>query len=86
MPEISRFLGIVIYMYFNDHNPPHIHVKYEGFRATLNIQTLSLLEGKLPSRVLGLVIEWAELHQHELLTNWNSIRATGEFFKVNPLV
>lgn len=86
MPEISRFLGIVIYMYFNDHNPPHIHIKYESFRATLSIETLSLLEGKLPSRVLGLVIEWAELHQQELLTNWNSIRASGEFRKVDPLV
>lgn len=86
MPEISRFLGIVIYMYFNDHNPPHIHVKYESFRATLSVETLSLLEGKLPPRVLGLVIEWAELHQQELLTNWNSIRTTGKFCKVDPLV
>lgn len=86
MPEISRFLGMVIYMYFNDHNPPHIHVKYEDYRATLDITSLSLTSGKLPSRVLGLVIEWAEIHQQELLANWHSIRTSGEFHKIKPLV
>ena len=55
MPEISRFLGIVITMYFNDHEPPHFHVRYAEYRATFAIDALELLEGQLPPRVLGLV-------------------------------
>lgn len=53
MPEISRFLGIVITMYFNDHNPPHFHVRYESSRAIVGINPLELREGHLPARVLG---------------------------------
>lgn len=86
MPEISRFLGIVITMYFNDHNPPHFHVRYEDFRAILGIDPLELREGKLPPRVLGLVIEWAELHQTELLQNWISLASAGTFRRIQPLV
>jgi hypothetical protein len=48
MPEISRFLGIVITMYFNDHNPPHFHVRYEEYRALIGIEPLELREGQLP--------------------------------------
>ena len=58
MPEISRFLGIMITMYFNDHNPPHFHVRYDEYRALVGIEPLELREGRLPPRVLGLVIEW----------------------------
>jgi Domain of unknown function (DUF4160) len=54
MPEISRFLGIVIYMYFNEHNPPHFHVEYGEFKASLFIDTLGMMQGKLPSRVQAL--------------------------------
>ena len=86
MPEISRFLGIVIYMYFNEHNPPHFHAEYNEFRAAISIDTLGVIEGKLPSRVLSLVVEWAQDHQSELLENWNSIRETGEFHKIDPMV
>lgn len=86
MPEISRFLGIVITMYFNDHNPPHFHVRYEEFRAMLGIDPLELREGNLPPRVLGLVIEWAEMHQAELLENWTSLAAEGKFRHIPPLV
>lgn len=86
MPEISRFLGIVIYMYFNEHNPPHFHVEYNEFKASIAIDTLGLIEGRLPSKVMSLVIEWAQDHQVELLENWNSIRETGEFHKIQPLV
>ncbi|MHC4138705.1 MAG: DUF4160 domain-containing protein [Planctomycetota bacterium] len=50
MPEISRFLGIVIYMYFNEHNPPHFHAEYNEFKAAISIQTLGVTEGKLPSK------------------------------------
>jgi hypothetical protein len=67
MLELSRFLGISILMYFDDHNPPHFHVKYNDHRALIAIGDLGLLEGHLPARVLGLVMEWAALHKEELL-------------------
>jgi hypothetical protein len=86
MPEISRFLGIVITMYFNDHNPPHFHVRYENFRALVGIDPLELREGELPTRVLALVIEWAEMHQAELRGNWTTLAEKGIFNKIDPLV
>jgi hypothetical protein len=86
MPEISRFLGMSILMYFDDHNPPHFHVKYNNYRALISIKDLALLEGDLPARILGLVIEWAELHKDELLENWNLVQETGKWFKIEPLV
>ena len=67
MPEICRFLGIIIAMYYNDHSPPHFHARYGDAKAEIEIQTLTVLAGKLPPRVLGLVIEWASQHQEELL-------------------
>ena len=71
MPEISRFYGIVISMYYDDHNPPHFHARYGGDRAAIEISSLRVLEGKLPPRVLGLVVEWASQHQPELMDNWD---------------
>lgn len=86
MPEISRFLGIVIYMYFNEHNPPHFHAEYNEFKVAILIETLGIMEGKMPSKVLSLVIEWAQEHQQELLDDWKSIKATGQYHKIQPLV
>ncbi|GHT92454.1 hypothetical protein FACS1894140_4520 [Spirochaetia bacterium] len=86
MPELSRFLGIVITMYFDDHNPPHFHVRYNRDRAIISVNDLYILEGKLPPRVLGLVMEWAGLHKDELLKNWNMVQETGKWFKIEPLV
>jgi hypothetical protein len=86
MPEISRFLGIKIFMYFNEHNPPHFHVEYNEYRASIDIQTFGVIEGKVPSKVLGLVVEWAEDNQKELLKNWYSMKNTGEYIKIKPLV
>mgnify|MGYP005641806681 FL=1 len=86
MPELSRFLGISIIMYFNDHAPPHFHVRYSEYRATVDISTLSIREGKIPPRVHGLVIEWAELHQDELIANWTTLRDSGDYRKIDPLV
>ena len=82
MPEISRFLGISIAMYFDEHNPPHFHVRYNDYRASMDIVTLNIYAGSLPARVRGLVEEWAELHQDELLHMWE----TKEFHRVKPLV
>ena len=86
MPELSRFLGIVIAMYFKDHNPPHFHVLYNEYDAEIEIKNLAILEGELPPRVLGLALEWAGLHKEELLDDWNLIQATGKFNKIQPLV
>lgn len=86
MPEISRFLGIVIYMYFNKHNPPHFHAEYIEYRASINIANFGLIEGKLPAKVMSLVVEWAQDHQDELFENWNSIKDSGQFHKIKPLV
>ncbi len=82
MPEISRFLGIIITMYFEEHNPSHFHVRYNEHRASIDIQTLNIIVGKLPAKVRGLVEEWAELHKEELLDMWDS----KEFHKIEPLV
>ena len=86
MPEISRFLGMSILMYFDDHNPPYFHVRYNDYRAIISIKDLAILEGELPARVLGLVIEWAGLHKNELLENWDLVKETGKWFKIEPLV
>ncbi len=82
MPEISRFLGIVISMYFDEHNPPHFHIMYNEYKAVMAINTLNTLDGKLPARVRGLVEEWAEINQAELLEMWES----KDFHKIKPLV
>jgi hypothetical protein len=70
MPEISRFFGIVVAMFYNDHPPPHFHVRYGNQRAIIDIGSLFVLEGSLSPRALGLVVEWAAQHQHELRANW----------------
>ena len=82
MPEICRFLGIVISMYFNEHKPPHFDVRYNEHRAVMDIRTLNVLDGMLPARVRGLVEEWAELHQVELL----GMRDSKDFHSIEPLV
>lgn len=85
MPEISRFFGIRIAMFFNEHNPPHFHAMYEGQKAAINIRTLAISEGSLPPRARGLVIEWGTLHQQELLEAWNRLRAGQNPGKIAPL-
>jgi hypothetical protein len=85
MPEISRFLGIVIKMFFDDHNPPHFHAEYDGEVALIDIRNLSVFSGRLPPRVTGLVIEWASVHQQELFVDWDRARAQHELLKIAPL-
>ncbi len=81
MPEIARFYGIIIKLFFGDHPPPHFHAVYGEFVGLFNIQTLEMFEGDLPSRAKKLVLEWAELNQKELLEMWNN----QEFRKLPPL-
>jgi Domain of unknown function (DUF4160) len=85
MPEICRFLGIIITMYFNEHNPPHFHARYGDHRAEIAIETLSIIAGKLPPRVLGLVMEWAALHRQELMDDWELARRQVELKRIAPL-
>jgi hypothetical protein len=70
MPTISMFYGMLIQMYWDDHAPPHFHAIYGDYQATIDIQGLCISEGSLPRRATQLVLDWAELHQAELLENW----------------
>jgi len=84
MPEISRFYGIVIKMFFNEHSPPHFHAEYQDFKASISIEK-GIVDGKMPKRALKLIFEWLEIHQEELSKNWNTIEETGNFNKIEPL-
>jgi hypothetical protein len=85
VPEISRFFGIIVAMYYDDHPPPHFHVRYGEHRAILEIAPVALLAGTLPPRVLGLVIEWATRHQGELELNWRRAREQAPLHPIEPL-
>ena len=85
MPQISRFFGIIILMYYDDHNPPHFHVRYGSQECLIKIDNLSVIEGKIPSRALGMVIEWATLHQNELMANWERAKALQTLDNIEPL-
>ena len=85
MPELCRFLGIIIRMYAGDHVPPHFHVRYNGFNATVDIATAGITQGTLPPRIAGLVVEWALIHKAELLHNWELASAGKSLKKIKPL-
>ena len=85
MPVICRFLGIIIAMFYRDHNPPHFHVRYNEYKAAISINDLAVLDGRLPSKVLGLVIEWASLHKEELLEDWRLAEQLVELKAIKPL-
>jgi len=85
VPEIARFFGIVIKMFFDDHNPPHFHASYGGDEALIEIHTLAVFSGRLPPRALGLVIEWATLHQQELMDDWQRGQDKQALVKIEPL-
>ena len=70
MPPLSLFYGIVIRMYWRDHNPPHFHALYGSEEVLINIATLEVMEGALSRRALALVLEWASLHRQELMEAW----------------
>lgn len=81
MPEITRFYGIIIKLFFGDHPPPHFHAVYGEHNAVFNIETLEMIEGDLPSRARKLVVEWANSYQSDLQEMWES----QEFKKLPPL-
>ena len=85
MPIISRFFGIIIRMFFNEHAPPHFHAEYGESRAVIGIRTLEVIDGRLPRRALELVLDWAELHQDELLRDWDLCQQHEQPAEIAPL-
>ena len=85
MPEICRFLGITIFMYHDDHEPPHFHVRYGGQRAVMEIGSSPVVRGRLSPRVLGMVVEWSAIHRAELLENWKRARRKEALNRIQPL-
>lgn len=85
MPEISRFFGIVVAMYYKEHMPPHFHAKYAGQTAGFAVPDLRIIEGTLPRRAISLVLEWAFLHRDELIENWRRAERREEMLRIEPL-
>jgi hypothetical protein len=85
MPEISRFFGIVIAMYYNDHEPAHFHARYGSKKAKVLIDPPTLIDGDLPPRALGMVLEWAALHRDELLENFTATIEGRPTQRIEPL-
>ncbi len=86
MPEISLFGGIRITMYYSDHNPPHFHAEYGDFKALIDIQHGYVIKGALPSRQLKYVLAWCEMHQDELMQNWELAKDAQPLNKITPLM
>ena len=86
MPEISRYYGIIIYMYFKDHFPPHFHAVYNAFEAVMSIESGEIMQGDLPKKQLRLVQAWTELHREELMLNFASLTSDiPSYSKIEPL-
>jgi uncharacterized protein DUF4160 len=85
VPAISRFFGIVIAMFFDDHDPPHFHARHPSGQARIRIDTLEVMDSTLGRRQRRLVLAWAELHQQELIENWQRARAGETLTPIEPL-
>ena len=85
MPEVSRFFGIIIRMYFDDHPPPHFHAIYGNEEMQISIDPIVILYGRLPRRALSMVLEWAALHQRELMHNWQRLQENQATERIEPL-
>ena len=84
MPEISSFYGIIIYMYYKEHQPPHFHVWYNEYQCEITIKD-GIITGQLPRRAARLVFEWLDLHYDELMENWNRSERKEALLKIEPL-
>ena len=84
MPTISMFYGIIISMYYNDHNPPHIHAKYQGKEVVFDLEG-NLLEGEFPKKQSRLVVAWIEIHKDSIEANWELARSKQPLHKIDPL-
>ena len=84
MPELSRFLGIVIYMLYDDHVPSHFHAEYGEYRISVQIES-GVIEGKFPRRALGAVLEWYEINKDRLAEDWERAKEHKPLKKIPPL-
>ncbi len=84
MPEISRFYGLIIYMNFKDHDPPHFHVWFGDFKAIVTIQD-GIVKGEMPKRALKMIFEWLEIRQTELLKDWELAQNGEPLNRIEPL-
>ena len=84
MPEISHFLGVIIYMYYKEHLPPHFHAEYNDYAITVEIET-GIVEGKFPKRALRAVLEWFDLHKDDLKEDWKLATERKPLKKIEPL-
>ena len=82
MPEISRFFGVVIRMFYDDHNPPHFHCYYQNYEATYDINTGRSVRGLLPPKIDRMVFDWAKENKHALLKNWILMKEEARFEKI----
>lgn len=85
MPRLSAFYGIVIYMYRPDHPPPHFHAEYAEHVAQIELASLEIMNGELPTRALRLIREWAHEHADELERNWELAQEQKELEAIDPL-
>jgi len=85
MPEICRFYGIVVTMYYQDHQPPHFHACYAGAEVVVSIDDLRVIAGGLPARAMGLVVEWATARRRDLRDDWARARAGERLRPIEPL-
>ncbi len=85
MPEVSRFFGIVVKIFYSDHAPPHFHAEYGEHEVLVEIETLTIYRGSLPPRALGMVLEWATLHAEELRQDWELARKGEPLRPIAPL-
>ncbi len=85
MPRLSEFYGIVVYMYWKDHNPPHFHAIYAGDEALVTIADGTVLAGSLPRTAARLVREWTQLRQEDLMANWDRAQTPDSLLPVEPL-
>jgi hypothetical protein len=85
VPEVSRFFGIVIKVFYNDHAPPHFHAEYGEHEALVEIETLAIYRGSLPRRALALVLEWAALHRDDLRRDWDLAGSGQRPAPIEPL-
>ncbi|MBN1610095.1 MAG: DUF4160 domain-containing protein [Polyangiaceae bacterium] len=85
MPEISRFYGIVVRMFHDEHPPPHFHAYYQDIAAVVRIDTLEIVRGSLPGRAMTLVAEWALAHRDELRQNWARVESGEPPVPIEPL-
>ena len=85
MPLISEFFGITIYMYYDDHNPPHFHAVYGGETALISIIDGSIFKGTFPIKQSRMVQAWCEIHRDELMRNWELYKSFGQLLLIEPL-